>query len=101
MSDRKFEFTNPKGGSAIGVRVVTRCAATELAGKNEDGSIKVRLRASSAGEDAANDELVSFIASKLGVGSERLEVVAGAHEREKILSIEGMTAPEVDKKLFG
>lgn len=101
MQERKFEFSNAVGGAAIGVRVVTRCANTELAGRNEDGSIKVRLKAVSAGETTANSELVDFLAQQLGVPSTRLQIVAGEGEREKIVAIEGMSTAQVDKLLFG
>lgn len=100
MQDRKFEFSNAVGGSAVGVRVVTRCATTELAGRNEDGSIKVRLTATNAGDAGANTELVDFLAAQLGVEAKRLQIVAGEGEREKIISIEGMTTQDVDQRLF-
>lgn len=100
MTDHKGVFSNPKGGSAIGVRVVTRCATTELAGKNKDGSIEVRLTATSASTPEANQELMVFLAGRLGIGSDKIEVVLGAGEREKILSIEGVSAQNVDTILF-
>lgn len=96
----EHSFSNPKGGSAIGVRVISRCAAREIVGKNRDGSIEVRLTASSAGTEAANQELIQFLAEKLGVSPSQVEVVVGSGEREKILSIEGMTAERVDDLLF-
>ncbi len=100
MSEHKGKFSDPKTGSAVGVRVITRCAATELVGKNKDGSIEVRLKAPSAGSSDANEELVTFLAEKLGVTVGALEVVLGAGEREKIISIEGINASAVDALLF-
>jgi len=99
MSDRKFEITDVRGGSAIGVRVVTRAAETEIAGKQEDGTLKVRLKASPAGDPAANAELVEFMASKLEVDTARIEIVAGEGSRDKILSIEGLSVQDVESKL--
>jgi uncharacterized protein YggU (UPF0235/DUF167 family) len=100
MTERNFEFKDPRGGAAIGVRVVTRTAQTEIAGKTEDGTVKVRLVASSASDADANKELTEFIAGQLGVLPEKVEVVAGADARDKILSIEGLTSGEVEKRLF-
>lgn len=100
MTEHKGVFSNPKGGSAIGVRVITRCATTELVGKNKDGSIEVRLTADSSGSDEANQELVKFLAERLGVPAKQIEVVVGNSVREKILSIEGVSAHEVDTTLF-
>lgn len=101
MKDRPFEFKDPRGGSAIGIRVVTRSTVTEIAGKTEDGTLKVRLIASPAGDPAANQELVAFLAEKLGVNTDKIEIVAGAENRDKILSIEGMTTEEVEERLIG
>ena len=100
MSDRKFEITDARGGAALGVRVVTRSTATEIAGKTEDGTLKVRLMASPAGDPAANKELVEFLAAQLGVPVNRIEVVAGEGHRDKILSIEGLSVHEVEAKLL-
>lgn len=99
MTERKFEFTDARGGTALGVRVITRSSHTELAGKTEDGTLKVRLIASPAGDPAANQELIEFIAKKLGVEQSNIEIVAGADSRDKILSIVGMEATQVEKLL--
>lgn len=99
MSERKFEFTDIRGGAAIGVRVVTRAAGTELAGRLEDGTLKVRLQASPAGDPAANAELVVFIAGLLHVDPSAIEVVAGADKRDKLLSIEGLSTADVEARL--
>jgi len=99
MSERKFEFTDIRGGAAIGVRVVTRAAGTELAGRLEDGTLKVRLQASPAGDPAANAELVAFIADLLNVDASAIEVVAGEDKRDKLLSIEGLSTSDVEARL--
>lgn len=99
MQNREFKITDAKGGSAIGVRVVTRASSTELVGRQEDGTLKVRLKASPAGDPAANKELMEFLAQQLGVGLEKIEIVAGESARDKIISVEGMTAVEVEQKL--
>jgi len=99
MTDRKFEITDARGGAALGIRVVTRAAQTEIAGKSEDGTLKIRLKASPAGDPSANEELVAFLAAKLGIESSKIEIVAGATNRDKILSFEGLTVQEVEAKL--
>lgn len=93
-------FTDPRGGSAIGVRVVTRSAQTEIAGIDEDGTLRVRLMASPAGDPAANKELIDFMAARLGVDASRIEIVAGANDRDKIVTIEGVTSEDVEAKLI-
>lgn len=99
MTDRKFEITDARGGAAIGIRVITRATETEVAGKLDDGTLKIRLKASPAGDRAANDELVAFLAEKLDVDPAKIEIVAGAGNRDKILSIEGITTTNVEARL--
>ncbi len=102
MSDkRNFEITDAKGGAAFTVRVVTRAVNTEVVGVQEDGALKIRLQASPAGDPAANKELVSFLAERLGVTVEKIEIVAGVNGREKVIAVEGITTDQVEEKLGG
>ncbi|NWF69845.1 MAG: DUF167 domain-containing protein [Chloroflexi bacterium] len=96
---RKFEITDAKGGAAFTVRVVTRSTSTELAGIQEDGALKIRLVASPAGDPAANKELVAFLAKHLGVPEAKIEIVAGANGRDKLVSVEGIGTEDVEAKL--
>ena len=100
MTEREFKITDARGGAAIGVRVVTKASESEIAGRNEDGTLKVRLVASPAGDPAANRELIELIANRLGIDTSLIAVVAGADNRDKILSIEGVSSTEVDARLF-
>lgn len=97
---RKFEITDAKGGAAFAVRVVTRAANTEVVGMQEDGTLKIRLVASPAGDDAANQELVTFLAAELGVSKEKIEIVAGADGRDKLVSVEGISTADIETR-FG
>jgi uncharacterized protein (TIGR00251 family) len=96
---RKFEITDAKGGAAFTVRVVTRAVNTEVVGTNEDGSLRIRLQASPAGDPAANKELVDFLAEKLEVAVDQIEIVAGANGREKVIAVEGITTADLESKL--
>jgi uncharacterized protein len=100
MANRKFEITDARGGAALGVRVVTKAEQTEIVGKNENGTLRIRLQASPAGESAANEELVSFLAQKLGVDVSKVEIVAGERSRDKIVSVEGLSTQFVEEKLI-
>ena len=98
-TDREFKITDAKGGAAFTVRVITRAVKTEVVGIQDDGSLKVRLMASPAGDDAANEELVAFLSEKLGVELEKIEIVAGGDGRDKLVSVEGVTTADVEAKL--
>lgn len=94
--DREFRITDAKGGIAFTVRVVTKATATEFAGVQEDGTLKIRLVASPAGDPAANQELVDFLAKQFNVSPKRIEIVAGQNGREKLVSVEGLSTGDVE-----
>ena len=99
--ERNFEITDAKGGAAFTVRVVTRATNTEVVGINDDGSLRIRLKASPAGDPAANQELVNFLAEMLSVAPGQIEIVAGVNGREKVIAIEGITTADLESKLAG
>ncbi|MFW5692436.1 MAG: DUF167 domain-containing protein [Chloroflexota bacterium] len=99
MTDRNFEITDAKGGAAFTVRCVTRANKTEAVGVQEDGALKIRLMNSPAGDPAANEELLDFIAVMLNVPRNKIEIVAGREGRDKIISVEGVTPAHVEEKL--
>lgn len=97
--DRKFEITDAARGAAFTVRVVTRAERAEIVGVTEDGTLRVRLTASSAGDRDANDELVGLLADALHVTPDRLEIVAGASARDKLVSVDGVSTADVEARL--
>lgn len=99
--NREFRITDAKGGAAFTVRCVTRAQRTEVVGVQDDGTLKIRLQASSAGAPEANDELVAFLAGKLDVAPQKIEIVAGQDGREKLISVEDITTAHVETMLGG
>lgn len=97
---REYKITSAKGGIALPIRVVTRATTTEFVGIQEDGAIKIRLVAAPAGDPKANEELINFLAAELEVEPKKIEIVAGLDGRDKIVSIEGLTTADVERK-FG
>lgn len=100
MTNRPFKITDATSGAAFTVRVVTRCAKTESVGVQEDGSLRIRLMAQAAGEADANTELLKFLSSELGVALTKIEIVAGEKERDKLISVEGVSTQLIEEK-FG
>jgi uncharacterized protein len=99
--NRKFEITDARGGAAFAVRVVTRAEVSEIVGTQEDGALRVRLVASPAGDPAANKELVDLLAKQLQVAPNKIEIVAGANGRDKMISVEGITTADIDARFGG
>ena len=98
---RNFEITDAKGGAAFTVRVVTRAVDTEIVSANDDGSLRIRLKASPAGDPAANRELVEFLAERLNVSTDQIEIVAGMNGREKVIAVEGISTADLESRLAG
>jgi uncharacterized protein (TIGR00251 family) len=94
--ERKFKITDARGGAAFTVRVVTRARQREIVGIQDDGALKIRL---TNAPDAANEELVKFLAEKLQVSLSQIEIVAGEKGREKIITVEGIAPGVVDERL--
>ena len=47
----------------------------------------------------ANDAAVRLLAAACGVGTDRVTVVTGRGARDKVIEVEGVTAPEVERRL--
>jgi uncharacterized protein (TIGR00251 family) len=95
----KFKITHAEGGAAFPVRVTPRASKNEISGRHGD-AIKVRLAAPPV-EGAANEALVSFLAEKLGVRANQIEIIAGHASRDKIVCVVGLTPQQVEERLAG
>ena len=98
MPSRNFHLHDGKKGSALAVRVTPRASKNEISEVLSDGTVKVHLTAPPV-EGKANEALLKFMAGVLGVASSRLEVVAGASGRDKIISVTDMDAATLHKKI--
>lgn len=81
----------------VPIYVQPRAAKTEVAGLHGD-AIKIRLKAPPV-EGAANDELVRFLAKKLGVPRLAVQIVGGATSRSKRVSVDGIELREAMNRL--
>ncbi|HWC72970.1 MAG TPA: DUF167 domain-containing protein [Gemmatimonadales bacterium] len=70
------------------LHIVPRAATTTVAGRHGD-AIKIRIAAPPV-DGAANDELVRFLARRLGVPRNAIRITAGESGRRKTISISGM-----------
>ena len=79
------------------LHVQPRAKATAIAGRHGD-AVKVRLAAPPV-DGAANEELIRFLAERLGVPRRALRLVAGQAARRKIVDVEGLTDDEAARRL--
>lgn len=98
MTPRDFHLHDGKKGSALAVRVTPRASKDEIVEILSDGTVKVHLTAPPV-EGKANEALIKFMAKVLDVAPSRLDVVAGASGRDKLISVVDMDTTELHKKI--
>lgn len=82
----------------VRIRVQPRASRTEIVGEH-DGALKVRVAAPPV-DGAANDELVRFIARRMGVAQSRVRVTTGEAGRSKVIEIDGVDVRTVRMALL-
>ncbi|MFN2148481.1 MAG: DUF167 domain-containing protein [Anaerolineales bacterium] len=98
QKSRSFKLHNGEQGAALTIRVTPRARKTAFGGVLEDGTLRVRVAAPPV-EGKANKALISFLADALDVRKSAIEIVAGEHGLDKIISIVGLPAEEAEQRL--
>jgi uncharacterized protein len=80
-------------GVSLAVTVIPRAGVTKIAG-TRDGRLLIRLAAAPV-DGAANDALVAFLAGILKLPARQVRLKAGAQNRNKLVTITGVTAARV------
>lgn len=80
------------------MHVVPRAKGTEIAGRHGD-AIRIRLAAPPV-DGAANEELVRFLAERLGVPRGAITIMRGATARRKTVTVEGVTTDAAVRQLL-
>lgn len=84
----------------ITVRLQPRASRDEVLGWNEEGALRVRVKAPPV-DGAANSALLQLLAKTLGVSKSQVTLITGATARNKIIEIDGLTADELRSRLIG
>jgi len=98
MADRKFQMHDGQRGSALAVRVTPRASRNEIVELLDDGTVKVRLAAAPSDEES-NSALIEFMSEILGVPATKLDIVAGASGRDKLISIVDMDVETAHQRI--
>jgi uncharacterized protein len=98
MSHRKFHLHDGKKGAALAIRVTPRARKNEVVEILSDGTVKIHLTAPPV-EGKANEALLKFLAELLDVPISRLEIVAGATGRDKLISVLDMDTTTLHQKI--
>jgi uncharacterized protein (TIGR00251 family) len=99
MREIKFNITKAEDGAAFAVHVVPKAAKNEVVGKHGD-ALKINLISNTVG-GIANDTLVNFIAQKLNIKREKVEIAAGLTSAEKMVIVVGVSPQQVETLLLG
>ncbi len=99
MRDIKFNITKAEEGAAFAVHVVPKSAKNEVVGKHGD-ALKVNLTSASVA-GAANELLLNFMAEKLNVERQNVEIAAGLAGKEKMVIVVGISPADVERLLLG
>jgi uncharacterized protein YggU (UPF0235/DUF167 family) len=81
----------------LSVRVVPRAARERLV-RDPAGGLRAYLTAAPV-DGAANRALIALVADRLGVAKRAVELTRGERSRDKLLSIQGLTADEVESRI--
>lgn len=100
MSKRQYHLHDGKKGAALAVRITPRASHNEIVEIQSDGTVKIHITAAPV-DGKANEVLVEFLADILGVPRSRVDIVAGATGRDKLVSVLDMDAEEVHKRIVG
>ena len=98
VASRKRQGVSLANPADLIVQVQPRSPRSEVVGLHGD-AVKVRLAAPPV-DGAANDELVRFLAARLGVPRSAITLVRGATGRRKMLRVEGMTGNAARERLM-
>lgn len=99
MTDRNHHFHDGRKGAAFAVRVTPRASRNQIMELQSDGTVRVHIAAAPV-DDQANHELVKFMSEVLGVPKSRIDIVAGASGRDKIIAVMDMDAEMVQRRLL-
>lgn len=99
MTERKFHLHDGRRGAALAVRVTPRASRNKIIEVQQDGTVKVHIAAAPV-DDQANKELVKFMSEVLGVPKSRIDIVAGATGRDKLIAVLDMDADMLYRRIL-
>ena len=99
MPKRSFRLHDGKHGSALAVRITPRASHNKIVEVLNDGTVKIHVAAPPA-DGEANEQLIKFLAEVLGTPKSRIEIVAGASGRDKLVSILDMDVESVHQRIL-
>lgn len=85
-------------GALLTCHVAPRASRTAIQGLY-GAALKIRLKAPPV-EGKANEALISFLSEKLDIPRRNIALKSGLSQRRKIITISGISAAEIEKRLL-
>ena len=98
MTSRDYRLHDGQKGAALAVRVISRARKNEIVEILNDGTIKIRLKASPGKEDV-NPALIAYLAQVLETEKENIDVVAGEGGSDKLVSVLNIDAETLHQRV--
>ena len=99
METRDPHLHSGKRGTALAIRVIPRARRNEITEILADGTVKIRLTSPPV-EGKANQALIAFLSEILEVPRSRIEIIAGATGRAKLVSILDLDAQTANERIL-
>jgi uncharacterized protein (TIGR00251 family) len=91
----EFQIQQRSNEIVIQVRVVPRSSKTVIDGVQQ-GALKIRLTSPPV-ENAANRDLIAFLARRLKIPKSAVKIISGTKSREKKLALSGVNKTDILK----
>ena len=100
IASRKPRREADRKGDALAVRVLPRARKNEILGLQEDGRLRIRLKAIPEG-GKANQALIEFLAAVVQVPASDIQIISGATSQNKLILFEGIDLQAVIFRILG
>ena len=90
-------FTVKENKIFVSVSVIPNSSKTQIIGLYNN-TLKIKLKAKPV-DNAANQELVRFLAEKLNVPRSNVQIIKGQNNRKKLVSVAGCSSKNIEDLL--
>jgi uncharacterized protein len=91
-------WVNQKGDSTVLSCRVQPNSSKEGIGEIKNDALVIRLNAPAV-EGKANDALIKFLSKRLGIAKSRISIIRGEKNRNKLVSVQGVSPEEIAERL--
>jgi uncharacterized protein (TIGR00251 family) len=91
-------YKENKNGLTLNIYVVPRSSKSEIVGIYND-CLKIKLKSPPV-DNAANEELIKFLAEKLNIPKRSIEIIKGHAQKKKIISLSSCNLALISSLVF-